>query len=173
MLEGQHKDALGSCSHLFQMTDTLCLASHSLGRPDLISFRSLAWNSNLLIPALNHNSSLFPDTPQQNSNYQLPLLLSVCDGSWPIITWWQNKVPWRMRRLQLFVTWGHLWGTICQRRENSNKTAPKRWDWDTQGVGQTAKWLPQVMQPPPKKEKVCILPPSTKLLSDNGRENIQ
>lgn len=123
-----HSALLNTCSHLFQMTDTLCLASQSLGRPDLISFRSLAWNSNLLIPALNHNSSLLPDTPQQNSNYQLPLLLSVCDGSWPIITWSHNKAPWRVGRLQLFVTWGHLWGAICQRRKNSNKTAPKRWD---------------------------------------------
>lgn len=88
-----HSALLHTCSHLFQMTEMLSLVSQSSGRPDLISFRSFVGNSNLLFLAPNRNSTSFPDTPQQNSNYQLPLLLSICDRSWPIIKWMGNEVP--------------------------------------------------------------------------------
>lgn len=126
---GQKSGQLGSiqvntCSHLFQKTETLRLVSQSSGIPDLISFCSLAGNSNPLLPAPNHNYPSFPDTPRQNSNYQLPLLLAICNGSWPIIKWSDNELPWRTEGLSIVCRSRlSLRNYLSEKRQERNKTA--------------------------------------------------
>lgn len=119
----QRRSRINTCFHLFWKNERLGLVSQSWSRPDLISFCCLAGNSNPFLQLQTHNYPSFPDTPQQNSNYQLPLLLTICDGSWPIIKWSLGK--WG-ETLLLFVAWGYLWVIIWQKRNEWNKTAHKR-----------------------------------------------